>query len=425
MGLLLKGGRVVDPVAQTIQKLDVLIDHTVIIEMAPEIAHQGHTVYDVSHQFVMPGLIDVHVHLREPGQTHKETIETGTMAAAAGGFSQVCAMPNTTPVVDSPAWVRHIIDEAAKYGYAKVHPIAAITKSSKGQELTEFEALSEAGAVGFSDDGKGVQSAEMMRNALLAAKALSKPVIVHAEDETLSGSGVINFGDVAKTLSVPGILPDAETAMIARDIVLAQAVGAHVHFCHVSPADAVGLIKEAKSKGAHVTAEVTPHHLLLTDHEVLLQGSTAKVNPPLRSETDRRACVNGLLDGTLDMIATDHAPHSTEEKSRDLLHAPFGFVGIETSFALMYTAFVHSHILSLPELVALMSYRPAKAFHLDGGRLAVGQPADIAVVDPISEKVVDPDRFYSKGKVTPFKGRVLRGWPVLTIFAGNVVYNNR
>lgn len=425
MGLLLRGGLVVDPSDGSIRRLDVQVQDGKILAMEPSLPQGKHAVYDVTDHYVLPGLIDVHVHLREPGQAEKETIASGTQAAAAGGFTQIACMPNTKPVIDEPEWVRWVVSEAQQHGYAQVHPIAAITKGSQGQTLTDFVALKAAGAIGFSDDGHGVQSASLMREALTQARQIGVPIIVHAEEESLSKDGVIHAGHIADQLSLPGIHPDAETVMIARDVWLAESTGAHVHFCHVSPESAVSVIRAAKARGVHVTAEVTPHHLLLTDDEILTQGATAKVNPPLRSERDRRAVVNGLLDGTLDIIATDHAPHTMEEKSRDLRQAAFGFVGLETSMPLLYTAFVHSGILSLPELVARMSWLPAQHLHLDGGRLAVGKRADITVIDPFTECAVNPETFLSKGRVTPFRGRILRGWPILTLFDGRVVFDRR
>lgn len=423
MGLLLKSGWVVDPVEGIVEKQDILIERDRIAEIAKTIGEAGHRIVDVAGLYVLPGLIDVHVHLREPGQEHKETIATGTRAAAAGGFTQVCAMPNTAPVTDRPEVAGLIKSEAERHGFAAVHPVAAITVGSRGLELTDFEALRAAGAVAFSDDGRGVQSAAMMKKALRWAKELGVPIAVHAEDESLSDAGHLNDGPVARDLGVKGSAGDAETAMIARDIVLAEATGGHAHFCHVSAAHAVAVIRDGKRRGVPISAEVAPHHLLLTEEAVRLQGSMAKVNPPLRSETDRRACVEGFLDGTLDVIATDHAPHTLEEKERAIESAPFGLVGLEISFPLLYTAFVHSGILTLPQLVARMSTRPAELFRLSGGRLEVGGLADIAVVDARTPRIVAPERFYSKGRNTPFAGRSLFGWPVWTMRAGSIAHD--
>ena len=424
MGRLLKGGQVVDPVAGSVAHLDVLLEGNIVVAMGADLAHTNHEVIEVAGLYVLPGLIDPHVHLREPGQTHKETIATGAMAAAAGGFTQICCMPNTAPVTDDEQTVRFIRAEAERCGYATVHPIAAITTGLRGTELTDFSALRRAGAVGFSDDGKGVQSAAVMRQALRAAKALSAPIVVHAEDETLSAGGHVHAGEVAQRLGLNGIPSSAETVMIARDIILAEETGAHVHMCHVSPEEAVAAIRAGRRRGVRVTSEVTPHHLLLTEAALETWGALAKVNPPLRAERDRQACIRGLLDGTLSMIATDHAPHTEQEKARGIADAPFGFVGLETSFALLFTAFVASGVVSLPQLVRWMSTEPARVFGLQGGQIRVGERADITVIDPRQTKVVNPAEFRSKGRNTPFAGRVLAGWPTLTIHAGRTVFAN-
>lgn len=425
MGTALRGGLVVDPVKKTVRRADVLIENGVVAEISEGLSGVLHVSVDVDGCLVMPGLIDPHVHLREPGQTHKETIETGTRAAAAGGFTQVCSMPNTDPVTDHPDTVAYIRDAARRAGYAKVHPIAAVTKGSRGKELTDFSALLRAGAVGLSDDGRGIQSGAVMREAMAQAKRVGLPLALHEEDEDLSAGGVVNDGEMARSLGLPGQPADSETSMIARDVVLAESTGARVHFCHVSPGAAVDLLRTAKSRGLRISAEVTPHHLLLTEDAVPLWGGWAKVNPPLRTQRDRLACVRGFLDGTLDIVATDHAPHTNEEKSRPVMEAPFGFVGLETSFALLYTAFVKGGILTPAELVARMSTIPARIFGLAGGRLQPGAPADIAVVDTNGPRSVDPDTFFSKGRATPFAGRTLYGWPVLTMVGGRVSHDAR
>ncbi len=421
MGLIVTGGTVVFPKENALQQVELLIENGVIAALGSDLPRTGHIVREVNG-YILPGLIDVHVHLRDPGQEHKETIETGTMAAAAGGFTQVCAMPNTSPVLDTPALVRDVIARAKQYGYATVRPIAAITKGEQGEELTDFRALQQAGAVAVSDDGRGVQSAGVMYRALRAASALNLPVAVHAEDNSLAHGGHIHAGRVADKLGVQGIPGAAETAMIARDLWLAEETGARLHCCHVSAAAAVTVLRQGKAAGVRVTAEVTPHHLLLTEDAVWDWEANAKVNPPLRSERDRLACVQGLLDGTLDLVATDHAPHTAAEKANGLSAAPFGLVGLETSFPLLYTAFVKSGVLTLPELVHRMATRPAEVFGLPGGTLVVGGAADLTVIDPDTAGVVDPTAFLSKGRNTPFAGRELWGWPVLTMHKGRVVY---
>ncbi len=421
MGLLLTGASIVFPKEKAIKKWDLLIEDGHITAMGPALTRSGHTVR-VVEGYILPGLIDVHVHLREPGQIHKETIETGTRAAAAGGFTQICAMPNTTPVLDTPELIQEVVQKANTYGYATVHPIAAISRGEQGEALTDFAALKQAGAVALSDDGRGVQSAKLMFEALLAAKSIGLPVAVHAEDNSLAKGGHLHAGKVAEELGIRGIPSVAETSMIARDLWLAEEAKAHLHLCHVSPAAAVSAIRMGKAHGLPITAEVTPHHLLLTEESVKTFGANAKVNPPLRSDDDRLACVQGLLDGTLDLVATDHAPHTDEEKAKGIEQAPFGLVGLETSFPLLFTAFVKSGILTLPELVYKMSTRPAEVFHLSGGEIFVGGVADLTVIDPETVRQVNPAAFYSKGRNTPFAGRELSGWPVLTIHHGQVVY---
>ncbi|KUO95578.1 dihydroorotase [Ferroacidibacillus organovorans] len=421
MGWLIRGGRVLRPDG-SLEELDLRIALERVIEIGVNLPVADSQVIDARDLIVLPGLVDPHVHLREPGQTEKETIETGTMAAAAGGFAHVCCMPNTSPVVDAKEIVETIIEKADSYGYAKVHPIAAITHGLRGETLTDFAALVAAGAVGFSDDGKGVQRADIMRQALLAAKDLDVPIVVHAEDETLSRDGHLHDGDVARELSIKGIPSEAEAVMIARDIVLCEATGGAVHFCHVSPKSAVRVIRDAIRAGISVTAEVTPHHLLLTEKEALRVGAWGKVNPPLRHESDRAACVEGLIDGTLSMVATDHAPHTAEEKARPIETSPFGFVGLEISFPLMYTTFVHSGLMSLGRLVDCMARIPAERFKIDAGTIEVGGFADLTLIDPHTFMRVDPETFLSKGRATPFAGRNLTGWPTLTIHRGRMVF---
>lgn len=422
-GILLGGGNVVDVERLELREADVLVEGSRIAAIGKGLSRAGHEVRDVGGHYVLPGLIDPHVHLREPGFAEKETVESGTRAAAAGGFTQVCCMPNTRPVTDEPEIVRAIRRAAERAGYATVHPVAAVTRGSRGEELTDFRALAAAGAVAFSDDGRGVQSAAMMRRALIEAAALSRPVAVHAEDETLSHGGHVHAGVVAKRLGLPGIPPEAEAVMIARDVVLAEAVGAHVHICHVSAKLSVDVIRDARRRGVRVTAEAAPHHLLLTDEALTAFGAHAKVNPPLREERDRLACVLGLLEGTLDFVATDHAPHTVDEKARAVTESPFGFTGIEISFPLLYSAFVRPGVLTLPELAARMSLYPARVFGLEGGALMPGGRADITVIDGETERPVTPARFLSLGRATPFAGRRLCGWPVLTLHAGRVTYD--
>jgi dihydroorotase len=420
MTLILRGGTVVDPVEGIRVHADVVVENDRIAAIGDVHGVSG-TVIDVSSRLVFPGFIDLHVHLREPGQTHKETIESGTRAAAAGGFTQVCCMPNTVPVADDPEIVRFIRARGQAAGFATVHPIAAVTVGSRGEALTDFAALAAAGAVAFSDDGHGIQSAAIMRAALMAARGVGRLVCVHAEVDELSQHGVVN-DRIAAQLAVGGWDPAAETAMIARDIALAATTGARVHMCHVSPRDAVWMIAAAKAHGVPVTAEVTPHHLLLADDAVLAQGARAKVNPPLRAAEDREACVRGLLTGVFDAVATDHAPHAAHEKDAPLAQAAFGFSGLETCAALLYTAFVETGALTPCDLARVLALGPARAFNLTGGRVEVGGVADLTVIDPFERRAVNPAQFYSQGRSTPFAGVQLAGWPVLTLHRGRIVH---
>jgi dihydroorotase len=424
MGILLKNGQVLDVRTGESAVRDVLIENGMIVKLAENITPDGHLVYDLAGNHVVPGLIDMHTHLREPGFEEKETIATGTRAAARGGFTAVACMPNTRPVTDSPSVVRHILETAAREGYARVYPIGAITEGQRGERLADLEAMAAEGAVAFSDDGRGVQRSAMMREALRMAERLGKPLIIHAEDEELSGSGSMNEGANARKWGIPGIPTVAETAMIARDVLLAEATGARLHVAHVSAESAVSVIRWAKERGIAVTAEVTPHHLLLTDDIVRPDDPDTKVNPPLREESDRRACHEAFLAGILDIVATDHAPHTPEEKRRPFVQAPFGMVGLEFAFPLLYTHYVETGLMPFGELVQRMSTRPARLFGLPGGAVEEGGPADLTVVDVHTEMAIDPETFFSKGRNTPFRGWKCKGWPVLTLVGGRITYES-
>lgn len=375
-------------------------------------------------EVLLPGFIDVHVHLREPGFEDKETIATGSRAAAAGGFTQIACMPNTKPPLDSVDAIEFVRKQAATADAAGVLPIACITKGQEGKILTDFAGLKKAGAIALSDDGKGVQDGGLMRLALERAAELGLVISVHAEDESIAQDGVVN-GPAGKRLNLKHIPGSAESAMIARDLLLAEETGAKLHICHVSVESAVALVRFGKARGVNVTAEVTPHHLLLTDDLITTNDAVYKVNPPLRSEHDRRACLEGFLDGTLDMVATDHAPHTEAEKQRGIEQAPFGMVGIETVFPLLYTYLVVPGLLSLRDLVIRMSTRPAQTFGLSGGVIRVGAVADLVAVDLTKEQVIDPERFYSKGKNTPFAGWSATGFPTLTAASGRVIFQEK
>jgi dihydroorotase len=382
----------------------------------------GAEVLDCSGLFVSPGFIDVHCHLREPGREDVETVATGARAAAAGGFTAVCAMPNTEPVTDNQAAVGFIIRQGLRAAAARVYPIGAISVGQRGEALAEFGELVGAGAVAVSDDGKPVVSAHLMRTALEYAQAFDIPVIDHCEEPTLARGGSMNEGMMSARLGLRGIPAEAEEIMVIRDILLARRTRGHVHLAHMSTAGSVELIRWGKERGINVTAEVTPHHLTLTEAAVGGFDTSAKMNPPLRTEADVEALREALRDGTIDLVATDHAPHHYDAKEREFADAPFGIVGLETALALVVTELVEKGIIDFPTLVDRMSTRPARLFHLSGGSLAEGSIADVTVFDPARERVVDPSKFLSKGRNTPYAGDRLRGRAVYTIVGGRVVF---
>ncbi|GAB7388065.1 dihydroorotase [Bacillaceae bacterium] len=426
MGILFKNGKHLDKNGRLVD-VDVYVEdgkiRAIDSPQRVEGALSGNAeVVDLRGKLVLPGLIDMHVHLREPGFEGKETIRTGTLAAAKGGFTTVACMPNTRPVTDNAELVAWIRRKAAEEGSVRVLPIAAITVREKGEELTDFAALKKAGAVGLSDDGVGVQNSRLMKEAMEKAAALGLPIIAHCEDDALARGGVVHAGSFAQKYGLKGIPGEAEAVQIARDIVLAEATGVHYHVCHISSAQSVRLVREAKARGLKVTAEVTPHHLLLCDEDIPGLDANFKMNPPLRGREDRQALLEGLRDGTIDIIATDHAPHTDEEKAKGMERAPFGVVGLETAFPLLYTHLVLQGIITLRELIDSLTRKPAELFGLSGGKLEPGAAADLTVVDLEEERTVDPEEFASKGKNTPFAGWKLKGWPVLTAVGGRIVW---
>lgn len=370
---------------------------------------------------VAPGLVDLHVHFREPGFEYKETIKTGTAAAAAGGFTTVCCMPNTKPVNDTPAVTEVIRHRAREAGLVRVHPIGAITKKLKGKELADFPSLRAAGCVAVSDDGRPVMEDAVMRQAMLEARALTLPVVDHCEDLSLAGCGCMAEGPLARLLGVRGIPSEAESKMVERDIALSQATECHLHIAHISTEKAVAAVRAAKAAGILVTAEACPHHFMLTDEAVREQGASAKMNPPLRPLADVQAVRDGLRDGTIEAIATDHAPHAAYEKQRGLSKAPFGIVGLETALGLSL-GLVEEGVLSMESMIEKLTSAPAGLFGLSAGTLAVGAPADVVLIDPKREWTVDPERFRSKGRNTPFAGWRLRGAVVRTMVGGVTVF---
>ncbi|MBB4635133.1 dihydroorotase [Longimicrobium terrae] len=422
--VLIRGGRVVDPSQRMDAVADVLLVDGRVARVGQGIdAPEGAETIDASGLVVTPGLVDVHVHLREPGQEHKETIRTGARAAAAGGFTTVVAMPNTDPPIDDPAAVGFVLAEGMRSGGARVFPTGCITMRQQGEQLTEFGELINAGAVAVTDDGKPVVSGGMLRMALEYALTFDLPVAVHEEDPTLARKGTMNEGIVASRLGLTGIPNAAEDVMIARDLVLAELTGARLHVQHVSTRLGVQLIREAKARGVRVTAEATPHHFTLTDAAVEAYRTDAKMNPPLRSEADRDAVRQGVRDGTLDVIATDHAPHHYDEKEQAFEDAPFGIVGLETALGLTYTELVATGLIDLPTMVERMSCAPARAMKLDGmGSLAEGSLADVTIMDVRAEWTVNPASFLSMSRNTPFTGRALRCRAVRTLVGGRTVW---
>lgn len=421
-GILVRGGRVIDPARKLDEPADVYLLEGKVEAIGRNLATPaGAMVVDASRQVVAPGLIDLHVHLREPGQEDLETVATGAMAAAAGGFAAVCAMPNTDPVCDNQGVVGFVKAQAQRAGKARVYPIGAVSLGQEGQQLAEFGELVGAGAVAVSDDGKPVASSHLMRTALEYARTFGIPVADHCEDPTLAG-GAMHEGIVSTRLGLKGVPSAAEEIMVARDLLLAELTGGHIHLCHMSTRGSVDLIRRAKDRGVRVTAEACPHHFSLTHEACEGYDTNAKMNPPLREAEDRDAIRQGLKDGTIDVIATDHAPHHYDAKEREFDDAPNGIIGLETALGLAITELIVTKLLTLPELIARMSTIPAKIFGLPGGTLAPGAPADVTVFDPAVEWVVRPQEFFSKSRNTPFTGRRLTGRASVTIVRGQVVF---
>jgi dihydroorotase len=419
--LVISGGRVLDPARGLDRIADVLIDAGMVVDVvATGAAPQARRQIDATGLWVTPGLIDMHVHLREPGGEHKETIASGAAAAVAGGFTTVAAMANTSPVNDDPELTRWMIARAAAAGLARVLPIAAVTKGLAGETLTDFAALRAAGAVAFSDDGMPIMQASLMRRALEAGRRVGAAVIAHAEDRTLSCGGVMHAGIVASRLGLPGIPAAAENDMVARDCALAAETGGRLHVAHISTAAAVATVRDACADGVPVSAEATPHHFTLDAEAVERQGTLAKMNPPLRTHADVAAVRAGLADGTLAVIASDHAPHHADEKARGMEAAPFGIVGLETTLALVL-ALVHAGVLTPATAIRALTVGPADALGIAAGRLAPGSVADVTLVDPERRWTIDPAAFRSLSRNTPFAGMAMRGKALAVCLAGRVV----
>lgn len=420
---LIKNGHLVDPANGIDGKMDILIQGRMVSKVAENISgRDGSTeVIDASGKYIMPGFIDLHVHLREPGFEYKETVLTGAKAAARGGVTTICPMPNTNPVIDTPGMVKDLL-ERAKDAPVHILPIGAITSGQEGMDIADIEGMKEAGAVAISEDGKSVMDSWIFRQALHKAARAGIPVFSHCEDPGLAGGGVMNYGTKSEELGLPGIINAAEDIIVARDILMAKEAGCRLHLCHCSTADSVLLVEMAKKQGLPVTAEVCPHHFTMSDDEITEDDGRFKMNPPLRGRADVEALRNGLKDGIMDVISTDHAPHGIEEKAQSMLKAPFGIVGLETSFALGYTVLVKGGYLTLPELVRKISVNPAKVIGIDKGNLAAGKLADLVIADLDTEYGIDSSKFESKGKNTPFNGKKVYGRIEKTFVDGGIVY---
>ena len=422
--LLIRHARVVDPSQRVDAGLDVLIADGKIARLAERIEDRDAEVLDGTGLVAAPGFIDLHVHLREPGFEYKETIASGAGAAVAGGFTAVCCMPNTQPVNDNAAVTEFIRARASEAGLARVHPIGAVSKNLEGSELAELGEMARAGAVAFSDDGKPVHNAYLMRRVLEYAQLFHLPVVDHCEDKDLAAKGVMHEGAVATRLGLRGIPAAAEEVMVARDCALAELTGGRLHIAHLSTRRGLEIVREAKARGVAVSCEVTPHHLALLDQTVADSeyDTDTKMNPPLRSADHAEALLQGVLDGAVDCLATDHAPHHADEKALEYDLAPFGVVGLETAVPVTYDLLVRKHKLALGRFVALWSTSPARVFGLSGGSLKVGSPADVTLLDLEARLTVNPDRFRSLSRNTPFAGQRLKGWPAATLVGGRVVW---
>lgn len=408
----------------TLVPVNVLIENDKIIKIAEVINEDADQVIDCQGNLLTPGLIDVHIHLREPGGEHKETIVSGTKAAARGGFTTVCSMPNTNPVPDDVDVVRGLNEKINQDAVVRVIPYAAITKGLQGEELTNIAEISKENIFAFTDDGVGIQTADTMLRAMEEAAKQDKAIVAHCEDNSLIYGGAVHRGDVSKRLGIPGIPSICESVQIARDVLLAEEANCHYHVCHVSTKESVRVIRDAKKAGIRVTAEVSPHHLILNEDDITEADPNFKMNPPLRAKADQEALLEGLLDGTIDFIATDHAPHTEEEKAVGIEKAPFGIVGLETAFSLCYTYLVKTGKITLQQLVDFLTSKPADVFNLPYGKLEVGTVADITVIDLNREEKIDKETFQSKSKNTPFDQWDVSGIPVLTIAEGKVVYED-
>jgi dihydroorotase len=434
MAILIKNAQHFNGI-ELIDKCDVLVLGELINDVAykideqyaREIAEANNEeiiVIDGTDKLLSPGFIDMHVHLREPGYEYKETIESGSNSAAKGGYTTICCMPNTKPVTDNVQTVKYILNKASENNGVSVYPIGAITIGEQGEILTDFHDLYNAGVIALSDDGRGVQKASLMQQAFNQASELKLPLIIHAEDESLASGGHIHDGVKTKEFNLKGIPSSSEVVMVARDIFLAKSANAHVHFAHISAKESVDIIKWAKLQGINVTCEVTPQHLTMSDEDIKENDGRYKVNPPLRSTNDQKALIDSFNSGVIDIIATDHAPHSESEKDKGLDKSYFGMIGLETAFAVLYTKLVLKGEVSLIHLLKAMTSRPADIFKLDCGIIQKNKKADLVLIDLTAKKVVEKSQFVSKANNSPFIGWKLQGWPVMTIASGKVIYDH-
>lgn len=421
MRLLIKNGRVIDPSTNTDNVQDILVENDKISKIGKELEEKADKVINAQGKWVVPGLIDLHVHFREPGFEHKETIKTGSRSAAKGGFTTVCCMPNTKPVIDSEIMVEYINLKADREACINVLPIGAITKGQQGEELANIGQMAKVGACAISEDGKSVVNSGLLKKAMKYASMFNIPMMSHCEDMNLVGGGSMNAGETAELLGMKGISNDSEAVIVGRDIILAKSTGVHLHLCHMSTKESVQLIREAKARGEKVTAETAPHYFTLTDKAVEGYNANTKMNPPLRSEEDKKAIIEALMDNTIEVIATDHAPHHIDDKNCEYDKAAFGIVGLETSVALGITYLVNKGYLTPMQLIEKMSTNPAKVLGIDKGTLQEGKIADITIIDPEADYKINASEFESKGRNTPFEGFEVRGKALYTIVSGKII----
>jgi len=424
MSILIKKGHVLDPDTQTDEIIDLYVENGKIAEAAKQLEKKADKIVYAKGCYVMPGFIDLHVHLREPGLEHKETIETGVKAAARGGYTTILAMPNTKPVVDNADIVNYVHKKAENIHMVKVLQVGAVTKGQQGKELADIQGMTAAGSPAISEDGKSVMDANLYRKGMKMAAKANISVLAHCEDIHMVDNGVVNADEITKQLGLPGISNAVEDVIVARDILLAKETGARLHLCHCSTKDSVKLVKLAKDEGLPVTAEVCPHHFTLTSADIILNDTNYKMNPPLRTKEDVEALRQGLKDNIMDVISTDHAPHTVQEKNTTIQKAPFGIVGLETAAALTYSELVLHKYLTPMQMAEKMSYNPAKIIGLDRGSLAIGKHADLVIFDPNESYEIDAEAFASKGKNTPFNGRKVTGKVKMTIYDGQIVYDS-